>query len=235
MGFVNGYKRKIARFIRREKADERGHIFARSNFPVLVLLRRTRFAAHFVTFFVSLFAAAFGYYAFQHFGEQARSFLAYHFVLEHGFKLLHRSVGRKYSARYAGNVIITAVDRRSNGARKLKLGNRHSLTEAYAGKVAVSYKRLRQKHSHRLAGKIYARNVAETERRKIVVKRILAERKRDIGKARVTAVVQRLRKRLVGMFAVFVVGPAFYGSSVYRTRAAGIENIARRKCRAVAL
>ena len=66
---------------------------------------------------------------------------------------------------------------------------------------------------------------AEAERGEIIVKRLLAERQREVHKTGIATVVQGLGERLARMFPVLVVAPTFDGRAVHGARARARKDI----------
>lgn len=115
------------------------------------------------------------------------------------------------------------------GAGELYPRHRDRLPEADTREIAVPHRRFRQQHTQRLAAVIDPRRLAEAERGKVIVKSRSPQCERDIRKAGVTAVVERVGERLVAVLAVCVVAPALYRRAVHRPRAAAGKYVARRK------
>ena len=135
---VDDDENKIARVVRGEVPHEGRDVLARSDVPVLVLLRGARLARDAQPFDIRLLAAALSDDAFEHGGKELRSLLAHRAAEKAlpGFEV-HGAVLRRDAFNKAGRVVISPVDCRRGGARELQGRHRDALPESDARKVAV--------------------------------------------------------------------------------------------------
>ncbi len=95
------------------------------------------------------------------------------------------------------DIVISTVNSRRYGTRKLNTRNRNCLSKSYARQIAIPDSGLRHKHTQSFSVEIKPGYVTEAKGVEIVIKRLTAERERHIRKTGVAAIVERFGKRLI--------------------------------------